>query len=307
MTSVSVVVPVYNSEPSLEELVNRLEAVLTGDHEIILVDDGSADGSAAAIRRIAAAHPHVRGVFLMRNFGQHNALLAGIRQASCDTIVTIDDDLQNPPEEIPKLVELLARGNDLVYGKPARPQHYLWRQASSRLIRLALGRIIGSRMASIVSPFRAFRSELRRAFDNYSGPYVSIDVLLSWGAGRVASVDVDHAPRKHGRSTYRPLKLASHAVNMLTGYSTWPLRLASIIGFFFTVFGVGVLTYVVGRYLMLGYSVAGFPFLASIIAIFSGAQLFALGIIGEYLGKVHFRMMDRPPYVIDSTTADEGR
>jgi glycosyltransferase involved in cell wall biosynthesis len=300
--AVSVVVPVYNSRGTLGELVSRIAAALDVPFETILVDDGSSDGSGDEIRRLSEADPRVRGVFLMRNFGQHNALLAGIREARFPVTVTLDDDLQNPPEEIPRLVEKLREGSDVVYGAPARVRQDLWRVAASKLIRLALRGAIGKRRASIVSSFRAFRTDVRRAFADYSAASVSLDVLLTWGGARFDAVPVQHDPRRAGRSNYSLTRLISHAINMMTGFSSWPLRFASIIGFFFTLFGIGVLAYVIAALVFVGRSVPGFAFLASIIAIFSGAQLFALGIIGEYLAKVHFRMMDRPPYVIASRT-----
>ena len=123
-------------------------------------------------------------------------------------------------------------------------------------------------------------------------------MLLTWGTVRFGAVDVRHEPRAFGASNYTFRKLVIHALNMMTGFSTLPLQFASLVGFAFTLFGIGVLAYVIGRYLMEGSSVAGFPFLASVIAIFSGAQLFALGIIGEYLARMHFRMMERPTYTV---------
>ena len=304
--AVSLVVPVYNSKETLSELVTRIDATLsaTYDYELILVDDGSSDDSAIEIQRLSA-NPRLRPISLMRNFGQHNALLAGIRHARFPTTVTLDDDLQNPPEEIPRLLDKLNEGNDVVYGVPEKQQQDLWRRAGSKLIRIALRAAMGPQGATTVTQFRAFRTDIRRAFENDLAGSVSIDVLLSWGAARFAIVPVEHHARKQGRSNYSFVKLVSHAVDMMTGYSSWPLRFASIIGFFFTLFGFGVLLYVVGRYLIVGGSVPGFPFLASIIALFSGAQLFALGIIGEYLAKVHFRTLRRPPYVIRTEKSDD--
>jgi hypothetical protein len=144
---------------------------------------------------------------------------------------------------------------------------------------------------------------LRDAFSDYHGPFVSMDVLLTWGTTKFGSVCVRHNPRTIGNSNYNFRKLVRHAMNMMTGFSVLPLQLASVIGFFFTLFGIGVLVYVLGRYFIAGTDVAGFPFLASIIAIFSGAQLFALGIIGEYLARMHFRTMDKPTYAVRQTTA----
>jgi undecaprenyl-phosphate 4-deoxy-4-formamido-L-arabinose transferase len=300
-TALSVVVPVYRSEESLPELVHRTRLALdelVGCYEIILVNDGSPDGSWETIRRLAEFNPCLRAINLMRNYGQHNALLAGIRTAQHEIIVTIDDDLQNPPEEIYKLLAKLDQGYDVVYGTPLALQHGLWRNLSSRITKLALQSAMGAETASKVNAFRAFRTQLRDGFADYRSPYVSIDVLLTWSAKRFTNVDVQHAPRAIGESNYTFGKLVTHALNMMTGFSTWPLQAASLIGFTFTLFGMAVLAYVIGRYFLLGYSVPGFPFLASIIAIFSGAQLFALGIIGEYLARMHFRMMERPPYVV---------
>jgi undecaprenyl-phosphate 4-deoxy-4-formamido-L-arabinose transferase len=161
---------------------------------------------------------------------------------------------------------------------------------------------MGAETARKVSAFRAFRTELRHAFENYRSPSVNLDVLLTWATSRFTSETVTHAPRHKGDSGYTLRKLISHALNMMTGFSALPLQMASIVGFSFAFFGFGILAYVVGRYLIQGGSVPGFPFLASIIAIFSGAQLFALGIVGEYLARMHFRSMGRPPYSIRETT-----
>lgn len=300
-TGISIVVPVYNSEESLPPLVERLGSVLPSiarEFEIILVNDGSRDRSWDVAARLARDHRHVRALNLMRNFGQHNALLAGIRTARFPIVVTMDDDLQHPPEEIHKLLDRLEAGADVVYGVPGRMQHSLWRNFFSRFTKVAMARAM--RIDNIVdlNAFRAFRTELRDAFRSYESPHVLLDVLLSWGTSRFAAVEVEHKPRVYGRSNYTPIRLFNQAMLMLTGFSTAPLRFASLIGFLFTLFGIGVLVYVVGRYLITGSSVPGFPFLASVIAIFSGAQLFALGIIGEYLARIFNRSMQRPVYVV---------
>ena len=301
-TGVSVVMPAYNSEETLEELVARIEAVLADvpRHEVIIVDDGSRDGTWATIERIAATQSNVRGLTLMRNYGQHNALLCGIRLARYNIIVTIDDDLQHPPEEVPKLLAALADA-DVVYGRPSVAAHGLTRYLASRTTRFALQAVMGAQNATDVSAFRAFRTYLRDAFADYSGNYVSIDPMLSWGTQRFTAVNVLHEPRKRGRSNYNWARLAVHALNLITTFSSWPLQIASLIGFAFTLFGLATLAYVLGRFVLQGTSVPGFPFLASIIAVFSGAQLFALGIIGEYLARVHSQSMAKPPFAVRRT------
>lgn len=299
--NLSVVVPVYNSEKSLPSVVLRLQPILASlaaSYEVVFVNDGSHDGSWDVICQLAKKYEWVRGTNLMCNYGQHNALLCGIRSARYEIIVTMDDDLQNPPEEIPKLLKKLDEGYDVVYGTPQKEQHGFWRDMASQLTKLVLQSAMGAETARNVSAFRVFYSKVRNAFTNYQSPFVSIDVLLTWGTKRFAAIAVRHDPRRVGASNYTMRKLIIHAFNMITGFSTLPLQVASLTGFVFTLFGLGVLTYVLGRYLVVGGSVPGFPFLASVIAIFSGAQLFALGIIGEYLSRIHFRTMGRPIYVI---------
>ncbi len=302
-TQISVVVPVYRSEDNLDALVAELSAALAEaaiEHELILVNDGSPDGSWAVVERLVAAHPHVRGLDLLRNYGQHNALLCGIRAARHDVVVTMDDDLQNPPDQIPLLLAALDEGADVVYGPPKNEKHSLFRRLASQVTKLVLQRAMGAETARSISAFRAFRTRARDAFATYHGPYVNIDVLLTWGARRFATVPVRQDPRRSGASNYTFAKLVQHTMNMVTGFSTLPLRLATLTGFVFTFMGFVLLVWVVGRYLLEGGSVPGFPFLASAIAIFSGAQLFALGIMGEYLSRMHYRLMDRPPYALAS-------
>jgi glycosyltransferase involved in cell wall biosynthesis len=298
--SISVVVPVYNSAEGLSNLISRLAPVLANnsrEYEVILVDDGSPDKSWEAIRHLHSLHEWIRGINLMRNYGQQSALLAGIRAARHELIVTIDDDLQNPPEEIPKLLAELTAGHDVVYGAPRTEQHGLLRDLASRIIKLGLQSAMGVGSARHVSAFRAFRRDVRNAFRHYDGPFVSIDVLLTWGTKRFSSVVVNHDPRREGRSNYSLGKLLVHALNLITGFSTLPLRIATFIGFAFTLVGLAVLLYVVCRFLMEQGSVPGFPFLASIISIFAGAQLCALGIIGEYIARMHVRSMGSPSSV----------
>ncbi len=303
--SISVVVPVYRSQDALRELYRRLVVVLEPidpSFEIILVEDCGGDNSWSVIMDLATADPRVQGIQLARNYGQHNALLCGIRAAHGEIVITLDDDLQNPPEEIPALLAKLDEGYDVVYGKPRREQHGFLRDAASRITKLALQNAMGAETASQVSAFRAFRTRLRLAFEAYRSPTVNIDVLLTWGTTRFGAAVVRHDERSVGESGYTLRKLINHALNMMTGFSTMPLQMASVMGFIFALFGFGLLLYLLGRYLAFGSVVPGFTFLASIIVIFSGVQLFALGIFGEYLARMHFRSMERPPYTVQQGT-----
>lgn len=301
MHTCSVVIPVYNSEGSLRPLIERLAVELprfSSAYEVILVNDASRDSSWDVICELVGAYKWVSGINLMRNYGQHNALLCGIRSARYELVITMDDDLQHPPEELPKMLALIDQGYDVAYGTPAQERHGFLRDLASQVTKLALQSAMGVDTARKVSAFRVFRAKVRDAFASYQGPHVSIDVLLTWGTTRFAAVTVRHDTRTIGVSNYTLRKLVTHALNMMTGFSVLPLQLASLLGFALAAFSVVVLIWVIGRYLLEGTPVQGFPFLASIIGIFSGAQLLALGIIGEYLARMHFRMMDKPSYVV---------
>jgi undecaprenyl-phosphate 4-deoxy-4-formamido-L-arabinose transferase len=300
-TSLSVIIPVYNSQATLDELWGRLNDVLNRlevEFEVIFVNDCSKDESWSVLQRLVKSSPRVKAVSLSRNYGQHNAILCGVRLASFSVIVTMDDDIQHPPEEIPKLLDTMRQGYDVVYGTFPSENHGFWRVKASRLTKHALQLALGVPGGRNVSPFRAFRTQLREAFVNFKGPLPNIDVMLSWGSTNFGSVEVKHNPRIAAASGYSLAKLIKHALNMITGFSILPLQLASIMGFVFTLIGLIFLLYIVGRYLIQGSPVQGFPFLASITCIFSGAQLFSLGIIGEYFGRVHLRLMEKPTYTI---------
>jgi len=302
--NVSIVIPVYRGEKFLAYLIDRISSVLPGiaeNFEVLLVNDGSPDNSWALIEQLAARYPWVRGIRLMRNYGQHNATLCGVREAQYEITVTMDQDLQHPPEDLPILFVELEKGFDVVYGAPRKlPQGWL-RNWMTSTMKTMLASVMGVPSVRNISAFRAFRTELRQAFTNFQSPTLTIDVLLSWGTSRFTSVTVDipHAER----SNYNFPALVKAAMLILTGYSTAPLRLASWAGFIMTLFGVGVFAYVLVVYFSLG-SLPGFPFLASIISLFSGAQLLILGIFGEYLARMFDRSMDRPTYVVAHRTEE---
>jgi glycosyltransferase involved in cell wall biosynthesis len=303
--TISAVIPVYRGELALPELIRRLTHALDAagsPFEIIFVEDCGGDNSWEIIKQFASRDPRIRGLRMSRNYSQHNALLAGIRAARGDIVVTLDDDLQNPPEEIPRLLAKLAEGYDVVYGSPDQERQSLFRNWASKITKLALQSAMGAQTARKVSAFRIFRTNLRDSFASYCSPSVNIDVLLTWGTTRFTSVTVRHDARQLGESGYTLRKLVNHALNMMTGFSTLPLQVSSVMGIAFSVLGFLVLIFVVSRYFLFGTTVPGFTFLVSIISIFSGVQLFALGIIGEYLARMHFRSMERPPYTVREST-----
>jgi len=306
--NLSIVVPVYNSQDTLPVLVEEICGVLDKEqweYEIILVNDGSQDKSWQTIQDLTTNYPCIRAINLMRNYGQHNALLCGIRYAKNEITITLDDDLQHPPVEIPKLLKKIDEGFDVVYGAPVAEKHSFWRNITSKLIKFFLKKAMRVSSAQNISAFRAFRTEIRNAFSDYKGTFVSIDVLLSWGTNKFTSVTVSHNKRLMGKSRYTIKKLLNHAFTLITGFSIVPLQVSTMLGFFSIIFGFFVLVYVIVKYLSSGGVVPGFTFLASTLAIFSGIQLFAIGMIGEYLGRLFTRSLDFPQYTIRSVTSGE--
>ena len=302
--NLSVVIPVYNGQDTVGELVERLGKVLpglAGAYEVVLVCDGSPDDSWKVIEALAARYPWVIGIELMRNYGQHNALLCGVRAARYEVIVTMDDDLQHPPEEIPVMLAKLDEGFDVVFGVPKKLPHSWWRNLTSVITKKVVGYVMGYQSIRDISSYRVFRTHIRSAFADYRGPDLLLDVLLTWGTNRFGTVPVDENPRMVGSSNYNMRRLIKMALTLLTGYTTLPLRFASVVGFVFTALGIIMLVYLLVTYIILG-SIPGFSFLASTVIIFSGVQLFALGIIGEYLARIFDRSYGRPTYQVLKTT-----
>jgi len=308
--SVSIVVPCYRSARILPTLVSQLTSVMSAtaeQYEVILVVDGSPDDTWRVASALAENHEAVRAILLARNYGQHNALVAGIRSAQYDIVVTMDDDLQHPPAEVPKLIAALTDDLDLVYAVPIEEEHGAVRSLASRLIKAGLAGPLGIRNARLVGAFRAFRASLCAGFDLANGPYVSVDVALSWATTRVGSVQVRMQQRAEGRSGYTFRSLSRHAANMILGYSTTPLRLVTYLGCMVGAGGLLLLAYVLWRYVHGNTTVAGYTTIASMIALFSSAQMLAVGVLGEYIGRIHAHGIGRPLYVIRQRTMGPRR
>jgi glycosyltransferase involved in cell wall biosynthesis len=299
---VSVVIPVFNGARSLEELVARLSQVAaeTNIVEIVLVDDCSRDDSWLVIQKIAEKNPSVTGVALARNAGQHPALLAGIAHTTGDVIVTMDDDLQHRPEDIPVLLASLTVGVDLVYGRSTVEEHTHFRNLTSRISKRLIAAAAGSDAAELASGFRCFRATHRDILVEPRGPYVSVDVVLSWVTRQVVGAPVVMDPRRYGSSNYTVGRLMRHALNMLFGFSTAPLRFVSYVGAVLSLVGLGLLVFVLVNALATSEGVPGFAFVASMVALFSGFQIAALGILGEYMARLYADALQRPAYVVRS-------
>ena len=298
---ISVVIPVYNSQASIGQLMERLTAALdrlSDRYEIILVEDGSPDGSWSAIEAVRPRYAErLVAVQLMRNYGQHNALMCGLSLARGEYVVTMDDDLQNPPEEIARLLEAIkSRGLDLVYGTTSERQHASWRNLGAALV----WRFYRTVFKSTITPttFRVMRHQLVRSIQFYDLNFTYLDGLLAWCTSRVGAVEVEHHARAEGRSGYSLRKLLVLALNLYTNFSLLPLQLVSALGFFTALAGFGLGVFYVAQYFAANIAVPGFASTIIAILILGGAQLLALGVIGEYLGRLHLNVNRKPQYVM---------
>ena len=293
----------------MPELVVRLIPVLGAaapHHEVVLVVDGSPDDTWDVARSLAAEFPSVEAIRLSRNYGQHNAIPAGIRSSRLDTIVTMDDDLQPRPEEIPHLLAALTPNLDPVYGLPAEEEHGFVRSFASRNVKAIIALGLGIADARNISAFRVFRTYLRDGFTGLftglDGPHASIDVALSWATTKTGATTIHMDRRTEGRSNYSFRLLLKHAMNTMLGYSTLPLRLVGYLGLAFGILGILLLAVVLVNFFVGTTTVQGFTTLASMVAIFSGAQMVALGVLGEYIARIHSENMGQPTYVIRERT-----
>lgn len=297
----SVVVPVYRSADTLAELVRRLLVILeaTGrTFEIILVEDGGEDKSWKVLEGLRSSHPReIVAVQLMRNFGQHNALMCGLRLSRGEIVITLDDDLQNPPEEIPKLLHALVAGDlDLVYGVPAGKRQAGWRNAGSALVNAFYRRVFQAGV--VITSFRAIRRQLLELVFSYTLNFTFLDGLFAWNTRRIGQVGVEHQPRRVGRSGYTFRKLLELAVNLFTNFSIAPLELSFYTGLAAAAGGFMLSAYYLIQYFLANIVVPGYASIIIAILVMGGAQLLALGLIGQYLGRLHLNVNCKPQYAV---------
>lgn len=299
--TVSVVIPVYNSSRTIPILVPRLNTVLmqaASQFEIILINDGSKDGSWNEIVKCCGYLHSVRGINLSRHYGQHNALLCGIRAAAFDVIITVDDDLMFQPEDIPRLLGKLDLDKDVVYGTPDTVPQGWRRRLAEKVNGTALRLAMNSDHASKASMFRLFRTRLRDAFVDYQSPFVSLDVLLSWATTRFTHVAVTPNVRTTTAPQVPLGKLLVDALTLATSFNPLLLRLVSLKGFAVTGFGLVLFACALAGLIFSGHGLAGIALLAGVVVTALGMQLVATGIVGEYIARVHLRSMGKPSYLI---------
>jgi len=304
--TVSVVIPVFNEEQNLGELIRRCLSVCETMHrpyEIILVDDGSHDTSAKMITEAAEQNGgKIIGVLLNRNYGQHAAIIAGFAEVEGDIVVTLDADLQNPPEEIPRLVKEIDDGADVVGTVRVPRCDTFFRRVASRVVNTAARKATGVDMHDYGCMLRAYRRHIIKAMLNCEERSTFIPVLANSFARHTAEIEVKHAARSAGDSKYSLWRLINLQFDLLTSMTTFPLRVLSVVGFIISALGVGFGVFLFVMRIIYGpeWAVSGVFTLFSILFMFIGAQFVGMGLLGEYIGRIYHDIRARPRYFVQN-------
>ena len=302
VSNLSIIIPVFNSEGSIKEVVERIVEVMESEqfsYEIILIDDASEDTSWEKILELGKDNKNIIGLQLLKNSGQHSANLCGFRHSKNEIIITMDDDLQKPPEEIPKLVKLINEGKDLVFGEFASKKHNLFRSIGSKVINKFNKRIFNIQSEVKLSNFRAVDRAVINlvSSENHFKPYIP-GLLLKYSQN-IAGVSVHHEKRKLGKSNYTFRKLISLVFDLLFQHSTIPLRLASIIGLLSSLFVLIFGVYTLFRSLISGIAIPGWASIAILLSLSSGLIIMIMSVIGEYLIRILNQVSHQDPYIIN--------
>lgn len=300
LQGVSIVIPCYKSTGTIETLASEILREFDGIDlfELILVNDGSPDELATRIDNLRNSDSRIRSIELTRNFGQHNALLAGIHNSRFGVVVTMDDDLQHLPSQVILLLEHLLKGGfDVVYGVPLEEEHGLLRSSASVIVKKALT-FSGYPNAQSISAFRVFRTDLFKQLPNYSDPNIQLDAVLNWLTSRVGTVKVKMVNRQFGQSNYSISMLIKYAFNLIIGHTVRPLRLVTFFGGFLSLVGLILGLAQTIAFFTLHNSPSGYTSLIVVISFFLGIQMLFLGVMGEYLGRLYIRNSGQPTYVI---------
>ncbi len=308
----SLVIPVFNEAGNLDELIDRcLKVCRQGgqDFEIILVDDGSSDGSTEMIVRAGREHPEIVAVLLNRNYGQHAAVFAGLAQSRGEIVITLDADLQNPPEEIPKLLLAMEDNVDVVGTIRSNRQDTLFRRLSSNLVNAMVRRTTGVMMHDYGCMLRAYRRPIVEAMLQCREHSTFIPILANSFARTTAEIPVEHASRQQGESKYSLFKLVSLQFDLLTSMSTFPLRLLSLLGTIIAASGIAFGIFLLTMRFVMGaaWAAQGVFTLFSILFVFIGAQFIGLGLLGEYIGRIYHDVRARPRYFIQKVISSSKK
>ncbi len=300
---VSVVIPVYNEEANLPELLDRLEATLVAmgrPYEVVFVNDGSRDRSLPLLREASARDPHLVVVDFNRNYGQHAAVFAGFEVCRGEVVVTLDADLQNPPEEIPKLVAKMEEGFDVVGSIRMHRQDTLLRRVASKIVNRMTSIATGVQLTDYGCMLRAYSRPVVKILASSREISTFIPVLADLFAGRVTEIPVAHAERRHGESKYSLWSLFRLQFDLMTSFSVLPLRTTMAVGVGMAIVSILVALFLIAGRLFYGqeWAVSGVFTLFSLLFFFLGVQLFAIGLLGEYVGRIYQQVRDRPRYII---------
>ena len=298
---VSVVIPVFNEELVLHEFYPRLkkEAESWGkSYELLFVDDGSTDNSFELICKWKKIDSNIRVVKFTRNFGQQAAVLAGFRESRGNIVVQIDSDLQNPPEEIKRLLGAFTDEVDLVVTVPRKRRDSSLRILGSKVLHSLAQALFGNRFKLNLSSFRAMRRSVLEKIDQCQDRSRYMAVLMSWMAVPTVHVEVDHHLRKMGQTKYGVLPLLRLTWDLITGYSNFPLRLVTYLGLLGAGVGFAIMMFLLYQRLVAGILIEGFVVLSAVFSFFAGVQLLSIGFLGEYLGRVHLKIQNRPEYIV---------
>lgn len=303
---VSVVIPVYGSERILPRLVERLEGTLeaeygAGSFEVILVNDQSPDDAWQIIRELGNTRPWLKALALRKNAGQHNGILTGLRYARGRYVVMMDDDLQHDPDDIPKIVDQLRLGYDVCYASFRTRRHPLWKRVGSKINDRVASVLLNKPRDLYLSPFKGIVADIRHEVVRFQGPHVYLDGLILSVTNRITSIVLDHHERPDGKSGYSLRKSISLWLKMATSFSITPLRIASLAGLVFSTVGFLAAVFLVIQRFTVNAMPVGWSSLIVSVLILGGIQLLALGMIGEYLGRVLLHVNQRPQAVVGGT------
>lgn len=306
---ISAVVPVFNEEENVRALHQRLTAALEAlgrSFEIVYVDDGSRDRSLDLLVEAAGSDPRVTVVELNRNFGQHAAILAGFEQTHGAVVVTLDADLQNPPEDIGRLVAAIEEGNDVAGGVRVDRRDSYARKLPSRLINRIISRSTGTHLRDYGCMLRAYRRDVVENICRFGENATFIPALANFLAHSVKEVPVGHAERAAGRSKYNLRKLFHLAFDLMTGFSLFPIQMVTVVGGLIAALGMGFGLFLFVRRIVVGPEAEGLFTLFAILFVFVGLQVLALGLIGQYIGRIYFEVRRRPRYLVRSVHRHEA-
>lgn len=305
--TLSIIVPVYRSAAILPQLIEQIHAEmakegLANDFELLLVNDASPDNSWQIIRALADTHPFIKGISLRRNFGQHNALMAGLNHASGNFVVLMDDDLQHPPHAIGDILRALSEGYDVCYTNYLNRQHATWKKLGSRFNDWVATHLLGKPKGLYLSSFKGLRREIAQEVIRYDGPYAYVDGLILDVTRSITTIDIEHQARHEGEGNYNLSRSLALWLKMATSFSVLPLRLASFAGFVLAALSLVMIVFVIAQKLLHPELPAGWASLIATVLFIGGIQTLCIGMMGEYLGRTYLKLNHKPQFVVGTTT-----